>query len=217
MPQPALFIKCIIFLKPFRSPPINHIYSCSLWWGAFSDMDHGSQGVPRGQALPPWFHKICYISETVQIPTHKLYIFLFLKIRRIYWHGSWDPWVSPGCMPHPLHFAKCLISRKPFSSPPINHIYSCSLWWGALSDMDHGYQRIPDGMPHPLHFIKCVISRKLFTSPPINHIYCCSLWQAAFSDIDPRLPRGHAPAALSIKCIMQTPFRSPPVNHIYSC
>ena len=37
-------------------------------------MDHGPQVVPWGHALPPSFHKMCYISETVQIPTHKPYV-----------------------------------------------------------------------------------------------------------------------------------------------
>ena len=124
----------------------------------------GRLGVPQVHAPPPSFHKMLNILETVQIPTFKPYILLFLMMRRSKWHGPWIPKGSPG------------------------------------------------GMPHPLHFIKCVISRKLFRSPPINHIYCCSLWQAAFSDMDPRVPPGHAPPALFIKCII-----SPPINHIYSC
>ena len=32
------------------------------------------KGVLQGHALLPLFHKMCYISETVQIPTHKPYI-----------------------------------------------------------------------------------------------------------------------------------------------
>ena len=63
----------------------------------------------------------------VQNTLPKPYIFLFLMIRHIKWHHSWDPRGSPGGMPHPLHFIKCITSWKPFRSPPINHIYSCSL------------------------------------------------------------------------------------------
>ena len=38
---------------------------------------------PRGYAPPPSLHKRLYISETVQIPIPKLYIFLFFMVRRI--------------------------------------------------------------------------------------------------------------------------------------
>ena len=116
-PYPLHFIKCVISRKPFRSPPINHIF-LSL---AFSDMDLRT---PRWvHAPPPSFHKMLNILETVQIPTYKPYIFLFLMMRRVKWHGPWIPKESPGCMPHPLHFIKRVISRKLFRSSPINHIY----------------------------------------------------------------------------------------------
>ena len=42
-------------------------------------------GLPRGQAPPP------YISKTIQIPTHKPYIFLFLMMWRIECYYFDDP------------------------------------------------------------------------------------------------------------------------------
>ena len=118
----------------------------------------------------------------------------------------------------PLHFTKCLISWKPFRSPPINHIYSCSLWWGALSDMDPGSQRVPRGhAPTPSFHKMCVISWKLFRSPPINHIYIVVPYHKLhLVTWIPGTPGGHVPPALFIKCIISwKPFRSPPINHIF--
>ena len=170
MPHPLYFIKCVISRKPFRSPPINHIYSCSLRYGAFSDMDFGTPGCPRVHAPPPSFYKMLNILETVQISTYKPYIFLLLMMRRNKWHGPWIPKGSPGGHAPPLHFIKYVISRKLFKSQPINHIYCCSLWQAAFSDMD---PLVPRGHASLALFIKCIISWKPFRSPSINHIYSC--------------------------------------------
>ena len=40
-------------------------------------------GPGEGACPAPFLHKMLNISETVRIPTHKPYIFLFLMIRRI--------------------------------------------------------------------------------------------------------------------------------------
>ena len=79
--HPLHFIKDLISQKPFRSPPLNHIYSCSLWWDTFRDPDWG---IPQGHVPPPPSHKRSNISETIQIPTPKPYIFMFLMMRRIH-------------------------------------------------------------------------------------------------------------------------------------
>ena len=50
-----------------------------------------------------------------------------------------------------------IISRKLFRSPPISHIYCCSLWQAAFSDMD---SRVPRGHVPLAFFIKCIISWK---------------------------------------------------------
>ena len=73
-------------------------------------------------APPPPLHKRLNISETVQIPTRKPYIFMFFydkthsitlaektPIRAcLYWY-------------HPVHFINCLISQKQFRFPPLYH------------------------------------------------------------------------------------------------
>ena len=45
----------------------------------------GPLGVPWEHALPPSFHKMLNILETIQIPTNKPYIFLFLKMHLVTW------------------------------------------------------------------------------------------------------------------------------------
>ena len=49
-------------------------------------------GTPWGHAPPPWFNKNPNISETIQIPTPKPYIFLFHMLRCIQWHQPGCPW-----------------------------------------------------------------------------------------------------------------------------
>ena len=84
-------------------------------------------GCAYGHATPLSLHKRPYISETFQIPTPKPYILVFLMITVIHGHRPWVPRGSPGDIPPPTHFIKCVISQKPLRSPPLNHIYSCSL------------------------------------------------------------------------------------------
>ena len=164
------FIKCVISRKPFRSPPITIYIRVPLDKAHLVTWILGPLGVSRVHAPPPSFHKMLNSFETVEIPNYEPYIFLFLMMRHIQWHGLWIPKGSPGGMPHPLHFIKCVISRKLFRSPPINYIYFCSLWQAAFNNMD---PRVPRGHASPAIFIKCIISWKPFRSPPINHIYSC--------------------------------------------
>ena len=52
MPNPLHFIKSFISWKLFRSPPINHIYSCFLWQDTFNSTN---REVPPGSttSFPP--------------------------------------------------------------------------------------------------------------------------------------------------------------------
>ena len=63
---------------------------------------------PLGVAPPPLLHKRPNISETIQIPVPKPYIFLFLTIRCFHWHqqGVSQGYASP---PPVLPFAVCII------------------------------------------------------------------------------------------------------------
>ena len=104
MPNPLHFIKGLISQKPFRSPPLNHIYTCSLWLDTFSDTNLGVPGVEPGPCPTPPLHKRPYISETVQIPTPKPYLYLFFMIRHIQWHQPGGPGDGLGpCPIPPLH------------------------------------------------------------------------------------------------------------------
>ena len=70
-----------------KNPPIF----CLLKFGGYDRYQYevlqqgfkGSPGVHRGHAPPPPLHKRPIISETVQIPTPKPHIFLFLMIIHI--------------------------------------------------------------------------------------------------------------------------------------
>jgi hypothetical protein len=106
--------------KPLRSPPLNHIYSCSLCKGASNGMSVMTPGV-----IPtPRKEKLLNILKTVEIPTPKPYMFLFLVLRGIQWYVGHDPWGEP----HPPGKGNSWISWKPLKSPPLNPIYSCSLY-----------------------------------------------------------------------------------------
>ena len=89
MLHPLHFMKILVSQKPFRFPHLNHIYSSSLCWDSSSDTDRGS---PWGYDAPPSLHLRPYISETIQIPTPKPYIFLFHMLRCIQWHQPGSPW-----------------------------------------------------------------------------------------------------------------------------
>ena len=99
-----------------------------------------------------------YNLETVQIPTPKLYIFVFLMIRHIQWHQ--------------LGFIKGLISQKLFRFP------SLTIYIGVPYDKTDPVT-LPGDLPppppptNPPRFIKGLISQKLFISPPLNYIYLC--------------------------------------------
>ena len=95
-----------------------------------------------GSCPIPSLHKKLNISETVQIPTHKPYIFVFLQIRHIQSHKS-------RVMTHPLHFIKGLISQKTFRSPTLNHIRVPYVF----IDKD----LVSPGYAAPLYFIKGLI------------------------------------------------------------
>ena len=119
--------------------------------------------------IPPAPHNL----ETVQIPTPKPYIFVFLMIRQIQTlTGDPHRCISPS---HPLHFIIGLISQKPFISPSLNYIYTM---FCVPYDMMHPMTLTgdpPGGMPHPFHFIYGLISQKPFKFLPLNHIYLCPL------------------------------------------
>ena len=136
-PTPS-FHKMLNILKTVQLPTCKpYIYSYSLWWGALSDMDHGSQRGPPGV-----------------------------------------------CPPGAFYFIKCVISRKLFRSPPINHIYCCSLWQAVFIDMD---PRVPRKHAPPALFIKCIISWKPFWSPHKPYIFLfwlsMALWKVQHFNI----------------------------------
>ena len=90
-------------------------------------MDLGVQGAPWEHAPPPSFHKMHNISENIQIPTHKPYIYACS-----FWRGAFSDMDHgsqggpPGAGPTPSFHKMCYISET-VQIPPINHIYSCSL------------------------------------------------------------------------------------------
>ena len=140
--------------------------------GIHRHTDLGSLWTLLGHAPPPSLHEWQYISETVEIPTPKLYIFLFLMIKGIQLHRFWVP-SGQACGQSPsLSLHKRPYISETFQIPtPKPYIFiflmirviHCHRLW------------VPRGISPPLHFIKCVISQKPLRSPPLNHIYSCSL------------------------------------------
>ena len=130
----------------------------------------------------------------------------------VYQSGSKGPCEN---MPHPFHFLKGLISQKPFRSPPINHIYSCSLWY-ASSDIDLG---APGGISHRLHFKKCLKSKKKDCSESPSPTQCIAV---PYDRMHPMTqtygPLGISPPLQFVKgLISQKQLRSQPLNHTYCC
>ena len=93
MLHPLHFIKGLISQKPCRSPPLPYIF-------LFLHIQWHQPGTPWAHAPPPLFNENPDISETIQIPTPKQYIFFFLNmLRHIHWQGC-----PSGGMMHPFHF-----------------------------------------------------------------------------------------------------------------
>ena len=123
----------------------------------------------------PTLHERQYISETVEIPTPKLYIFFFLMIKGIGLHRFWVPSGRACGHAPPLSLHKRPYIWETFQIPtPKPYIFvflmirviHCHRQWVPRGS--------PGGIPPPLHFIKCVISQKPLRPLPINHIYSCS-------------------------------------------
>ena len=78
---------------------------------------------PLGSTPPLRKLKLLNILKTVEIPTPKPYIFLFLVLRSIQWYVGDDPWDQP----HPPGNWNSWISWKPLRSPPqaIYILFSC--------------------------------------------------------------------------------------------
>ena len=119
--------KCLISCKPFKIPPLNHIYSWSLWQEAFNGTDQCPPRVPRregGHAPPPLLHKMCNSSETIRIPTLKPYIFLILMIRHIQQPRPWVAWPRwPPC-PYMVKTLQKFSSLELLGRFPINLVCS---------------------------------------------------------------------------------------------
>ena len=76
-------------------------------------------------------------------------------------------------LPHPLNMTNLVITLKQLRSPPLNHIFSYSLWHESSRRI---FGCIPRGSPIPLNMTKLLIIPKRFRSPPLNHIFSYSLW-----------------------------------------
>jgi hypothetical protein len=128
--------------------------SRNIWWY----IDH--------DITPPPNRKCLSISKTVQIPTPKPYVFLFLVSR-----SNWR-YVSHDCTRwlHTLLNRKFPNVSKFVEIPTPNHIYSCSLWQEAFGDM---MIMTIQNLPVPL---KLEVLLHL-ENQAMHHIYSCSLCQ----------------------------------------
>ena len=114
-------------------------------------------GVLQGHAPPPLLHKRPYVSETVQMPNPKEYIFLFFMMTHpVILTGS------PRAMPHPLHFIKCQISQKIFRAPPLAIYILVPQDKNHPNDTDWGYS---GGIAHPSSFYKRPFMAETFQIP----------------------------------------------------
>jgi len=107
-----------------------------------------------------------------------------------------------------------VITLKQLRSPPLNHIFSYSLWHESSRRI---FGCIPRGSPIPLNMTKLLIIPKRFRSPPLNHIFSYSLWYEGPRWIFGFIPRV-SPTPHNMTKLQITPkrFRSPPLNHIFS-
>jgi hypothetical protein len=126
-PYPPEMGNSWISWKLLRSPPLNHIYSCSLWYRQY--MQYIRYG-PWGSTSPLRNGKLLNVSKTIEIPTPKPYIFLFLVSRNMWWYIGYDHtrWPCP-----PLS-RKCPNILKTVEIPtPKPHIslilVSGDIWW----------------------------------------------------------------------------------------
>ena len=94
------------------------------------------------------------ISETIQNPTHKLYLLFFLMIRHIQWHR---PLVPCGYAPLPLVHIRLSISETFQNPTPKPYILLILM----ISRIQWHWLWIPRGYAPPLQFIKGLISQKL--------------------------------------------------------
>ena len=163
MPQPLQFLYYIIDLKPFRTPPLNHIII-----GPY-DMTHSltfTRG-PFGVYLTTSLHKRPNISETVQTPTSKPYILLL--IRHIQWHQPRVPWrYAPLTWVHiRLNILETI--QNPTPKPYI-------LLFLMIRHIHWHWPGVPLGYATPLPFHIRLDIWETVQIPPLNHIYCRSLW-----------------------------------------
>jgi hypothetical protein len=86
-PSPQKWESGWISRKLLRSPPLSYIYSCSLCYRQYIEY---IRYCPRGQPFSPEMGNWLNISKTVEIPTPKPYIFLFLVSRNIWWYVDHD-------------------------------------------------------------------------------------------------------------------------------
>jgi hypothetical protein len=66
--------------KLLRSPPLNHIYSCSMCYRHMQYIRYGPWGQPHPPEMGNWLN----ISKIIEILTPKPYTFLFLVLQAIY-------------------------------------------------------------------------------------------------------------------------------------
>ena len=83
-------------------------------------------------------------------------------------------------LPHPLNMTNLVITFKRLRSPPLNHIFSYSLWHESSRRI---FGCIPRGSPIPLNMTKLLIIPKRFRSPPLNHIFSYFIWYGDISCI----------------------------------
>ena len=125
-------------------------------------------GLPRDRAPSPQFNLWPYISKTIQIPTHKPYIFSFLMRGRIECYYFDDP---RGQAPPPQFDLWCSISKTIQIPTPKPYIFLFLMMW----QIEWYYCYVPGDYPgvgpRPHNFTYDLISKKQYRSPPINHIY----------------------------------------------
>ena len=127
MPHPLHSIQDLILSqKLFRSPHLKLYIFLFLWWKASNDTNWGYPG-----CMPNPYHLVKGHTSTVQIPTPKAYIFLFLMVRGTQWHQLGGP---PGLCPTPPVHIRLNISEtiqnpnpKPYIIVPYEKTYSVTL------------------------------------------------------------------------------------------